>query len=199
MVTEIVADLVEGTGFEHEAVLAGLEAAGYKEKVRVGNDDDIWWDTTIQAMLWRGQASGSRSAEKTADRLVSGLLEGAQTYNAGPDKPLFINALRVFGSYLSPKIDPWVTSTSSSRMAEGSPTRRRCRGLHQSQRAVVQHVHGPAAVAADRTRPAPEEALSVHQYHACITMITDRSDTLYSIDADPQAVPAPADRTLIGR
>jgi hypothetical protein len=41
MVTEVVADLVEGTGFEHETVLAGLEAAGYREKVRVDNDCDI--------------------------------------------------------------------------------------------------------------------------------------------------------------
>lgn len=32
-----------------------------------------------------------------------------------------------------------------------------------------------------------------------ITRITDSFDTIYSIDSDPQAVPPPADRSLIGR
>lgn len=50
MVAEVVADLVEGTGLEPEAVLAGLEAAGYMEKVRVDSDGDVWWDTTIQGI-----------------------------------------------------------------------------------------------------------------------------------------------------
>lgn len=48
---------------------------------------------------------GKPISRKTADRLVSGLLERARTYNADPDKPLFINALRVFGTYLSPDIN----------------------------------------------------------------------------------------------
>lgn len=34
---------------------------------------------------------------------------------------------------------------------------------------------------------------------ASVTRITDRFDTIYSIDGDPHAVPPPADRPLIGR
>lgn len=32
-----------------------------------------------------------------------------------------------------------------------------------------------------------------------INWLTDRAETIYSIDTDPQAVPPPADRTLVGR
>jgi hypothetical protein len=32
-----------------------------------------------------------------------------------------------------------------------------------------------------------------------ITRITDRSETIYSIDVDSQAAPPPADRSLVGR
>lgn len=45
---------------------------------------------------------------KTADRLVIGLLGWARTYNADPSKPMFIDTLRAFGSYLNPDIDPVV-------------------------------------------------------------------------------------------
>jgi hypothetical protein len=66
MLAEAVADLLEGTGFEHEAVLAGLEAAGYMEKVRVDDDGNVWWDTTIQGQcpgdgkLWEADQQKDR-------------------------------------------------------------------------------------------------------------------------------------------
>lgn len=106
IVSEVVVDLIEDMGFEHEAVLAGVEAAGYMEKVRVDNDGDVWWDTTIQGNALAMASFGKPISRKTADRLISGLLERAHTYNADTDKPLFINTLRIFGSYLSPEIDP---------------------------------------------------------------------------------------------
>lgn len=74
------------------------------EKVRVDNDGDVWWDTTIEGNALTMASFGKPISRKTADRLVSGLLERAHAYNADPDKPLFINALKVFGSYLSPEM-----------------------------------------------------------------------------------------------
>lgn len=47
MVAEAVADLLDGTELDPVDVLAGLEAAGYMEKVRLDTDGDIWWDSTI--------------------------------------------------------------------------------------------------------------------------------------------------------
>lgn len=116
---------------------------------------DIWWDPTIQGNALAMASFGKPISRKTAERLVSGLLERAQTYNADPDKPMFVNTLRVFGSDLSPEIDPIgdvdIELTYGRRITR---PKRRCRTTQ-----------GPT----------------------------------YSIDADPQAVPAPADRSLIGR
>jgi hypothetical protein len=47
---------------------------------------------------------GKPISRKTSGRLVSELL--ARAYNANQGKPLFIDALRVFGSYLAPQINP---------------------------------------------------------------------------------------------
>jgi predicted nucleotidyltransferase len=49
---------------------------------------------------------GRPISRKTADRLVIELLQRARAYNADPSKPMFIDTLRVFGSYLDPDIDP---------------------------------------------------------------------------------------------
>jgi hypothetical protein len=94
-VAEAVADLLEGTGFELEAAIAGLEAAGYMEKVRVDNDGAVWWGTTIEGDALAMANFGQPIRRKTADRLVYGLLERGRNYNTDPGKPMFINTLRV--------------------------------------------------------------------------------------------------------
>jgi len=200
MVAEVVAALIEDTGFKHEAVLAGLEAAGYMEKVRVDNDGDVWWDTTIQGNALAMASFGKPISRKTADRLVSGLLERARTYNADPDKPLFINALRVFGSYLSPDIntlgDVDIELTYGRRItdqktlsdytrASGRPFNTYMDRLLWPQTELVLHLKKRSAF--------------INITLEDITRITDSFDTIYSIDSDPQAVPPPADRSLIGR
>lgn len=112
-VAEIAADLLEGTRFELEAVLVPLEAAGYMEKVRVDTDGLAWWGTTIKGNALAMAGFGKPISRKTAERLVAGLLDRARVYNADPGKPMFIDTLRAFGSYLSPEMTRWVTSTSS--------------------------------------------------------------------------------------
>ena len=200
MVAEVVADLVEDTGFEHEAVLAGLEAAGYMAKVRVDNDGDVWWDTTIQGNALAMASFGKPISRKTADRLVAGLVERAQAYNRDPGKPLFINTLRVFGSYLSPGIDPLgdvdieltygrritgQTALSDYTKASGRAFGTYFDQLMWPQTELVRHLKKRSAF--------------INITLEDITRITDTFDTIYSIDQDPGAVPPPADRTLIGR
>lgn len=73
-----------------KAVFAALEVAGYMERVRVDNDGYVWWDTTIQGNPLAMASSGKPISRKTAERLISGLLERARAYNAVPRKPMFI-------------------------------------------------------------------------------------------------------------
>ncbi|MCX2748063.1 hypothetical protein OOZ51_09585 [Arthrobacter sp. MI7-26] len=71
MVAEAVADLLEGTGFEQEVVLAQLETSGYMEKLRIDTDGDVWWDSTIQGNALAMASFGKPISRTTADRLVT--------------------------------------------------------------------------------------------------------------------------------
>jgi len=166
MVAEAVADLLEDTGFEPGAVFAQLEAAGYMEKVQVDNDGDVWWDTTIQGNAPAMASFGKPISRKTADRLMSELLERARAYNADPGRPMFIETLRVFGSYLSPEIDPLGDIDIEPHVRPKDHRPEGPVGLHQSKRTIARDVHGPVDVAADGTGSAPEETAGVHQHHA---------------------------------
>jgi Ser/Thr protein kinase RdoA (MazF antagonist) len=79
MVAEAVTDLLEDTTFELGAVFARLEAAGYMEKVRDDdNDGETWWDTTIQGNALAMASFGKPISRKTANRLISGMLDRAR-------------------------------------------------------------------------------------------------------------------------
>lgn len=45
-------------------------------------------------------------SRKTADRLVEELIQRAKDYNAAAAKPMFVQSLTVFGSYLDETVDP---------------------------------------------------------------------------------------------
>jgi len=48
---------------------------------------------------------GKPISRKTADRLVSGLVDRAREYKADDGRPLFIAQIRIFGNYLQQDID----------------------------------------------------------------------------------------------
>jgi hypothetical protein len=192
MVSEAVADLLEGTGYEHETVLAELEAAGYMEKVRVDTDGDVWWDSTIQGNALAMASFGKPISRKTADRLVAGLVERAQAYNGDPGKPLFIGTLRVFDPLGDVDIEltygrriTGQTALSDYTKASGRAFGTYFDQLMWPQTELVRHLKKRSAF--------------INITLEDITRITDTFDTIYSIDQDPGAVPPPADRTLIGR
>ena len=198
MVAEAVADLLSGTGFELTAVFAQLEAGGYMEKVQVDSDGDIWWDTTIQGNALAMASFGKPISRKTADRLVSGLLERARTYNADPDKPLFINTLRVFGSYLSPEIDPIgdvdIELTYGRRITDQKAMSDYTRASGRSFNTYMDQLLWPQTELVQHLK---KRSAFINITLEDITRITDRFDTIYSIDGDAQAVPPPVDRSLI--
>lgn len=200
MVAEAVEGMLEGTGFELEPVFAGLEAAGYLKQVHVDNDGDVWWDTTIQGNALAMASFGKPISRKTADRLVAELLERASNYNADPAKPLFINTLRVFGSYLTREVDPigdidleltyGRRVTNHKTLSDYTQASGRSFGTYLNQLAWPQ---------TELFLHLKKRSAFINITLEDITRITDRFETLYSIDDDPQAVPPPADRTLTGR
>jgi hypothetical protein len=199
MVAESVADLLEGTEFELDAVFAGLEAAGYMEKARVDNGE-VWWDTTVQGNALAMANFGKPISRRTADRLVSGLLERALAYNADPDKPMFINTLRVFGSYLSLDIDPIgdvdIELTFGRRITDQKVLSNYTRASGRSFGTYVEKVFWPQT---ELILHLKKRSAFINITLEDITKITDSFETIYSIDADRQAVPPPVDRSLIGR
>ena len=91
---------------DDDDIFSALKAHGYLERRYEGDDDYIWWETTTDGNALAMTSFGKAITKKTADRLVAELVTRAREYNADADKPLFIDALRVFGSYLDPDIDP---------------------------------------------------------------------------------------------
>jgi hypothetical protein len=143
---------------------------------------------------------GKPISRKTADRLVSGLLERTQAYNADPDKPMFIDSLRVFGSYLSPEIDPIgdvdVELTYGRRITDRNALANYTRASGRSFGTYVDQVFWPQT---ELFLHLKKRSSFINITLEDITRITDRFETIYSIDADPRAVPPPPDRSLIGR
>lgn len=200
MVAEAVADLLADTGYELDEVFAGLETSGFMEKVRVDNDGDVWWDTTIQGNALAMASFGKPISRKTAERLVAELLERARAYNADPSRPMFIDTLRAFGSYLSPEIDPLgdvdIELAYGRRITDQHTLSAYTRASGRSFGTYVDQV----------TWPSTELFLYLKNRSAFInitvediTRFTESFETIYSIDGDLQAVPPPADRSLIGR
>jgi hypothetical protein len=195
-----VADLLDGTGHEPGTVLAELEAAGYMETVETDAAGDVWWDTTIQGNALAMASFGKPISRKTADRLVSELLKRAHAYNADQGKPLFVDALRVFGSYLDPQIDPLgdvdIELTYGRRITDPKLVADYARASGRSFSTYVDRLLWPYTELVQHLK---NRSAFINITTEDITRLTNRSETIYSIDADPDAVPPPADRNLIGR
>jgi len=193
MVAEAVADLLDGTAFELTAVFAQLEAAGYMEKVPVDSDGVTWWDTTIRGNALAMASFGKPISRKTADRLVAELLDRAQSYNADPAKPNFIDALRVFGSYLDPQIDPLgdvdIELTYGRRITDPKVLSDYARASGRSFGTYTDQLMWPLTELVQHLK---KRSACINITVEDITRITDRSETIYTVDEDPKAAPSPA-------
>ena len=143
---------------------------------------------------------GKPISRKTADRLVAELLERARGYNAEPGKPLLISTLRVFGSYLDPQIDPLgdvdIELTYGRRISDPKASLEYARASGRSFGTYMDQLMWPMTELVQHLK---KRSAFISITVEDITRITDRSETIYSIDADPRATPPPAGRTFVGR
>lgn len=143
---------------------------------------------------------GKPISRKTADRLVTELVGRARDYNAEPGKPLFIDQLRIFGSYLDPNIDPlgdvdielsygWRSTDPQSRIdytkSSGKHFADYMDELFWPEKELIQRLRNRSAVLNITTED--------------IDLLTARSSVAYSIDEDTTAISPPQNRRLIGR
>jgi len=199
-VAEIAEDLLAGTGFALDGVFADLEAGGYLEKVRTDRDGDVWWDTTILGNALAMASFGRPISRKTADRLVIELLRRARAYNADPSKPMFIDTLRVFGSYLDPDIDPVgdvdIELAYGRRIKDQAVLRAYTRASGRSFSTYIDELMWPST---ELFLHLKKRSAFISITLEDITRLTANFRTIYRIDDDRQAVPPPPDRALIGR
>jgi predicted nucleotidyltransferase len=200
-VQDAAQQLLKENGFESaDTVFAGLEAGGYLEKFDTDSDGDVWWEATILGNALAMAGFGKPISRKTADRLVAGLLERAHEYNADGCKPLFVERLRIFGSYLRPDVDPLgdvdvelifgrrITDPKAIHdytKASGRMFGSYIDQLMWPQTELVQHLRNRSA------------ALNITLED--VDRFTDKSEVVYTVDGDPGAAPPPADRSLVGR
>lgn len=197
MPAEAVADLLEGTEHVLDTVLADLEAAGFMEKVMVDGHGDTWWDTTIQGNSLAMASFGRPISRKTADRLVAELLDRARAYNADPSKPMFVDRLRVFGSYLDPDKDTIgdvdIELTYGRRITDEKALRDYTRASGRSFGTYVDELFWPQN---ELFLHLKNRSAFVNITLEDVALLTDKFETIYSIDEDSQAVAPPAERQL---
>lgn len=200
MVAEIAENLLAGTGFELDTVFADLEAAGYLERIRTDRDGDVWWDTTILGNALAMASFGRPISRKTANRLVIELLGRARAYNADPSKPMFIDTLRVFGSYLDPDIDPVgdvdVELTYGRRVTDMAVLRAYTRASGRSFNTYMDELMWPST---ELFLHLKKRSAFISITLEDITRLTSNFRTIYRVDDDREAVPPPTDRALVGR
>jgi hypothetical protein len=143
---------------------------------------------------------GKPISRKTADRLVTGLVDRAREYNADGSKPLFIAQIRIFGCYLHQGVDPLgdvdVELSDGRRITDPKEVREYTKAsartfgsyidqLFWPQKELVQHLRNRSA------------ALNIALEN--IDVFTETSKIVYAIDDDHSAAPPPQDRSLMGR
>jgi len=67
--------------------------------------EELWWKTTTEGNALAMASFGKPITRATAERLLSGLIDRAATWNTDQGRLISIEQLVVFGSYLNPTID----------------------------------------------------------------------------------------------
>lgn len=173
------------------------------DKVRVDHGD-VWWDTTIHGNALAMASFGKPISKKTADRLVSGCWKVPRP-TALPRANPFLSTLRFintqgFGSHLSPEIDPIadvdIELTYGRRITDQEALSDYTRPSGRSFNTHMDQLLWPQT---DLALHLKKRSAFINITLEDITRITDRFDIIYRIDSDSEAVPAPPDRSLIGR
>lgn len=182
----------DGTGIAAERAFADLEAAGYLEKTGTDQDGYDWWTTTIHGNALAMASFGRPISRRTADRLVSGLIERAHSYNADPGRLLFIHRLRLFGSYLDPSVDP--VGDVDVELVYGrrnNDPRAAADYAAASGRTFSTYLEKLTWPVTELVQQLKNRSAFISITTEDVSLITDRTETIYLISEDASAVPLP--------
>jgi predicted nucleotidyltransferase len=105
--TSQVISVLRNAGIEDVgAALEQLLASEFVKPAHSSSRDSPRWATTINGNALAMAGFGKPIKRSTADRLVAGIIERARAINEDPSKPVYVERLRVFGSYLDETVDP---------------------------------------------------------------------------------------------
>jgi hypothetical protein len=139
---------------------------------------------------------GKPIRRKTADRLVAGMLQRAREYNADASRPLYVERLCIFGSYLDPQIDPLgdvdVELSFGMRTTDHGKISAYTRASGRVFRSFMDEITWPQRELVQQ--------LKNHSTASNVTLenidnITDHSVTIYAITEDTSAARPPAKGT----
>jgi hypothetical protein len=177
---------------DSDAAFAALKERGYFEKVDVDHEGYVWWQTTTLGNALAMASFGKPISRRTAERLVAGMLDRAREYNADPARPLYVERLRIFGSYLNPEVDPLgdvdVELSIGQRTRDQEKIHAYTRSSGRSFRSFWAEVTWPQT---ELVQLLKNKSTALNITLENIDHITDRSQVVYAINDDPGAVPPP--------
>jgi len=194
-VQEAADNMLSRNGVEEaDAAFARMEEAGYLVRAEIDDDRYVWWETTTLGNALAMASFGKPIRRKTAERLVAGMLERAREYNTDANKPLYVDRLRIFGSYLDPKIDPLgdvdVELSFGMRTKDQKTISADTQASGKAFRSFMAEITGPQLELVQQLK---NRSTAIRITLENIDNITDRSLTVYAIADDMTAVPPPSD------
>lgn len=98
--TEYIAHVVKVDVAEADRLLHQLESDGFVTHQTREHDGEILWNTTLRGSGLAGASFLKPINRAKAEALLAGVLDRAASYNADPDKPVWIEKVSLFGSLL---------------------------------------------------------------------------------------------------
>ncbi|WP_253257475.1 hypothetical protein [Arthrobacter sp. Hiyo1] len=198
---DVATGLLRKNGLEDgDSVFAALEAGGYLERLDVEDPVYVWGETTTLGNALAMAGFGKPISRKTAERLVGGLVDRAREYNADGRKPLYIERLRIFGSYLRQYVDPLgdvdAELSYGRRITDPRAVREYTRASGRNFASYIDQLFWPQKELLQHLR---KRSAALNIMLEDIDLLTATSEVVYTIDDDPGAAPPPQDRALFGR
>lgn len=191
---DVADSLLSRSGIEDaDATFARMEKDGYLVRAELDDDRYVWWEATTLGNALAMAGFGKPIRRKTAERLVAGMLKRAREYNADATKPLYVDRLRIFGSYLDPQIDPLgdvdVELSFGMRTRDHKTISAYTRASGKVFRSFMAEITWPQLELVQQLK---NRSTAINITLENIDNITDRSVTIYSIVDDTAAVPPPS-------
>lgn len=177
--------------------LQAFEAAGYlRRSERLSGAKDSWWVTTIRGDALAQASFGKPITRATATRNLALVIERVRAYNADPSRLLTVAEVAVFGSYLDPAAghlgDLDLAVATVRRESDGERYVDKVLAYSQANGRYFGAFHE------ELFWPIRELLMILKKRSPAISItnedvsrFTDRFETVYSVDNDPDAIPPP--------